>query len=418
MSNSFSSGFGAGLGLGQVREMQRRTQIMQQQTDEQIKQNLLDAYQKSVADSVNLLSNAAPKVAAEIKLAMDAGNLKQAQQKRSVWEMTRKNILDSTLALSKKGMKQGLFGPDQVNNVMDQIRISAQLQDPAAQKQLETDIATQGAIETEAGKQPYAIQRIQETGRQTRLTKAMPQRVQTEEIGQDQLANPAISQIYGFHDATVGELKAKNIFIPEDKSLLRGLIPARVSHNEVGFNASKALQILERSPDVASLGDAAEWADKIRTVSLDMARAMNMTVTAMPNSEEIDDAVRELAGENRELASIMISMAYASAIAKGQTGTSLSDKDIVNEIRAVGGNARTASGRRRALMGFVERAESGYRDRIASTLNRPPPKTPYLMNYDELLNYVNMFGGWESMPEDDQAVVRARFEYLDVDENE
>jgi hypothetical protein len=138
----------------------------------------------------------------------------------------------------------------------------------------------------------------------------------------------------------------------------------------------------------------------------------------MPNSEEIDDAVRELAGENRELASIMISMAYASAIAKGQTGTSLSDKDIVNEIRAVGGNARTASGRRRALMGFVERAESGYRDRIASTLNRPPPKTPYSMNYDELLNYVNMFGGWESMPEDDQAVVRARFEYLDVDENE
>ena len=157
----------------------------------------------------------------------------------------------------------------------------------------------------------------------------------------------------------------------------------------------------------------AEFSENIRAQAVALAKQIGVDIGSVDlESPVIQTEIEKLAGANRELQATMISMAYASAIAKGQTGQGLSDKDVANEVKQIGGDARTGEGMQRAVMAFMDRTETEYRTRIANTLNRMPPKSAYSMTSDELVQMIEEAGGFENLPEQDQMIVRARAKFL------
>jgi len=410
---SIIGGLNAGTNMANLQRQRKRDEFDMQQAK-------VSEYTSIVDNAEKTLEKFSEQMAIQRAAARNLEDQALIDQK---WQETFKSV---TTPLSRAGEKSANAGIP-VDPIAQLARLEPyrKLPDLNAQMVVEAQAAgTKKAAETQGalpGKKDFDtfqtendIKLAQERGRQARLTAAVPrhQRVTNENL--EELAPPQISQIFGMQNATVGDLRRENIFLPDDKATIRELIPANTAYKGLVSSGTTALEVLQTNPDVAAVGGLAEFWEGIRAQSTVFAREAGIDIGNVNlESAVIQDQVAKLAGANRELQATMISMAYASAIAKGQTGQGLSDKDVANEVKQIGGDARTPEGMQRAVMAFMERTESEYRGRIQNTLNKMPPKSAYSMSSDELVQMIEQVGGFENLPEEDQRVVRARAKFLE-----
>jgi len=409
-NTSFSSGFGAGLGLGALRDTRDRTSLMQQQNALEQKKLLQTNLKTGYDSTLKQLIDQSKQFAASVESASD--ETKRANT-LNTYDQFVETIIESEEQKLNVAQQMGLISPDDVSSMKARLRLASTLTDPVAQEKLEQDVKTEGAIETAEGKQPLQLEQIRVRAEEARKTAAVRRTQVNIQEDPDELAPPQIGQIYGIENATMSDLANANIFVPKDNKTLRELIPANTAYKGLVTSGTTALDVLRKNPDVAPIGGLSEFWEGVESQATALARLANINVSEVNlESEVIQNEVEKLAGANRELQATMKSMAYASAIAKGQTGQGLSDKDVANEIQQIGGDAKTSEGMQRAIMAFMERTESEYRARISNTLSKEPPKSAYSMNSDELVQFIEQAGGFENLPSADQQIVRVRAKFL------
>ena len=412
-ADAIIGGLNAGTKLAELKQQQRRDAFDQQQAK-------LANYESIVGDAEKSLQRFQQEMAIKRAAATSPEGQKLIDDQ---YAQLYKSVITPISRAGEKAFQQGipvdtpvqlarLLPYQQLPDLNAQAVVAAQA--AGGVKAAETQGALPGKKEFDTFQTDNDIRLAQERGRQSQITAAVPRRERIINEAPDELAPPQIGQIYGIENATVGDLKRANIFLPEDNKTLREIIPANAAYRGLVKSGTSALEVMQNNPDVAPIGDIVEFGENVKAQAVSLARQIGFDVADVDlDSAVIQTEVEKIAGANRELRATMISMAYASAIAKGQTGQGLSDKDVANEVKQLGGDARTPEGMQRAMMAFMDRTETDYRTRIANTLNQPPPKSAYSMTSEELVQMIEQAGGFENLPEQDQRVVRARAKFLE-----
>ena len=232
------------------------------------------------------------------------------------------------------------------------------------------------------------------------------------QFSQQEQVSPAVSAAIGVPGLTKGQAQQAGISEPQSPQDERELGAAFEGFNNVLTTTNQVFDLVEGNPDiVGASGSISRIADTARTQAMQIASSTGIPVNASTDPSAYKDELQRIGVQNEQLQAAFIDLAFAAAIASGQTGKGISDTDVTRFLRTIGAGAGTKEGLQQAMMGFLERADNSYRSKAKTKIGIEPPKTPYGMSLKEIGQITPE--QFQSMAPSDQRALRMRIDFLD-----
>lgn len=137
--------------------------------------------------------------------------------------------------------------------------------------------------------------------------------------------------------------------------------------------ANDALTLLNEQPDVNTfVGQAGALVNDLRAEARAVGRALNLEFeSSVLDPASYEDTFAELGIDNRRMQSMVTSLAFQAAAARGQTGRAVSDRDVQRFVREVGASASDPRAFAATLRGVAQRVDREFRIRHEVTTGEP-----------------------------------------------
>ena len=369
----------------------------------------------------------APDIAAAFKRAVDT--LKQTPGTNALLEQVGKN--GWTLAeLQDPKVQQGLgLTPSMVNTISRNKEVQSMLRpygfipQADADKQAEaraadkpiTQIAAEEAARSGAQESAKVIRYIDDngtvrlapqgqqdqmaaqgfkplvTGRTDADLKAQAEaRAEGKRSGEDKAPiDPYIAREAGLPaETTIGDARAQGITGKIDTSTQRELQTVQTGVKNATDAIGRMRALLKKNPDVNALGpQLTEAAQNLRAdvTSTGKALGIDWLKNQDANFDQYIPQLKQAGIDSAEMQSLVLDLAYMSAVARGQHGQGLSDKDVAKFAKIVG----TAQADPAQLLGVLdsveERFDASYRNQFETAVGaRPQSQLPDVRDAEAL----------------------------------
>ena len=229
------------------------------------------------------------------------------------------------------------------------------------------------------------------TGRTDADLKAQAEaRAEGKRAGEDKAPiDPYIARETGLPpETTLGDARAQGITGKIDTSTQRELQTVQTGVKNATDAISRMRALLKKNPDVNALGpQLTEAAQNLRAdvTSTGKALGIDWLKNQDANFDQYIPQLKQAGIDSAEMQSLVLDLAYMSAVARGQHGQGLSDKDVAKFAKIVG----TAQADPAQLLGVLdsveERFDASYRNQFETAVGaRPQSQLPDVRDAEAL----------------------------------
>lgn len=287
---------------------------------------------------------------------------------------------------------RGLGLAEDLQRVRDQMLTLAKIQVPSfaaeAAKAVERETALKPgrvaqAVETEEATRRGRVKTAAEIAAAQEPSKARvarqvgaAQAEVAEEIRRDRPAPSDVLNLLGRGPMTVRQAEAEGITIPDPKDPALRVLKEQKAFILTTLRSLNTIDgILAKTPEALGLsGRVAILINNLRAQADNFLGLAGMRRDASLDPKDYAETFRRFSITGTVLKSQLITLVYALAVASGQTGRAISDRDIVMFLERVGANTQDPVALRATLRAIALDLDEGFRNTVAVSLGvRPPP---------------------------------------------
>lgn len=157
-----------------------------------------------------------------------------------------------------------------------------------------------------------------------------------------------------------------------DRNSLVSVRDTRIAARQAIESANDIQRLVAGRPDLLGVaGRIARLTDDVAAQAVGLANLTGLNVTASRDPSAYAEAFREMGGtaaESAQVQSAIVNMAFAAAAASGQSGRSVSDKDVERFVKEIGASTSSPNTFISVLESFKERVDRNYQIAAEETL--------------------------------------------------
>ena len=196
-AQSLSAGIGLGLNARQVHNQnQARQQQLEMKKQEDLRNRIAETFKTALA-TASQAADYASKIVADPKATPQ-----QKEDAIRALGQTKLELFRSTEQTGRAAIQSGLISPDEHKLALEQLNVASQVKPLQSEANFNAQQKGMESYATSQGSLPADISKIQEQGKQSRMTKAVPS---TQNINTQELQAPKGAQAGLFKELTTGE---------------------------------------------------------------------------------------------------------------------------------------------------------------------------------------------------------------------